>query len=210
MNKKRSALSIFFLLLMLTACGRVPATPLPPPTKTQALASPLPVLTATSAQVTAEPAREAAVMTLTSPDLPADGRLPAEYTCDGAASTLALAWSGAPAGTVGYAVIMHHLAPETIHWYWVIYDLPAEITSLPKNVSGLGTLGNNLNNGRTEYSPPCSKGPGDKEYIYTVYALSAQPQLSVPAAQVDRATLLEAIQNLTLASAELRVVYARP
>ena len=62
---------------------------------------------------------------------------------------------------------------------------------------------------RSEYAPPCSKGPGDKEYIYTVYALSAQPQLSMPAAQVNRAVLLEAIQDITLASAELHVVYAR-
>jgi len=149
--------------------------------------------------------------TLTSPDLPSDSRIPAEYTCDGAASTLALEWSGAPDGTVGYAVIMHHAAsPEDIHWYLVLYNLPAEVTSLPKNFTSLGTLGNNSVNGRTEYAPPCSKGPGDKTYTYTVYALSTQPQLSVPAAEVDRATLMAAIQDITLASAELNVIYARP
>lgn len=148
--------------------------------------------------------------TLTSPDLPEDGRLPVEYTCDGSGSTLALAWSGAPTATAGYAVIMHHVAaPDEIHWYWVLYNIPADVTSLPKNVSGVGTLGNNINNGLVEYSPPCSEGPGDKEYIYTVYALSGQPHLTVPQEQVDRSALLDAIQNITLASAELRVVYAR-
>ncbi len=148
--------------------------------------------------------------TLASPDLPADGRLPIEYTCDGDGSTLALTWSGMPAETQSYAVIMHHVAaPDDIHWYWVLYDIPADVTSLPKNVSGIGTLGNNINNDLVEYSPPCSQGPGDKEYIYTVYALSAQPQISVPASEVNRAALLATIENITLASAELHVVYAR-
>jgi phosphatidylethanolamine-binding protein (PEBP) family uncharacterized protein len=64
-------------------------------------------------------------------------------------------------------------------------------------------------NDRNEYAPPCSKGPGDKTYTYTVYALSAQPQLSIPADQVNLAALLEAIQNITLASTEMQVVYAR-
>lgn len=147
---------------------------------------------------------------LTSPDLDASGRLPTEYTCDGASSTLALNWSGAPTGTQGYAVTMHHVAgPEDIHWYWEVYDIPASVTSLPKNMTGIGQLGNNSVNGQLAYTPPCSKGPGDKTYTYTVYALSAQPQLSVPAAEVDRDTLLAAIKDITLASAELPVVYAR-
>ncbi len=149
--------------------------------------------------------------TLSSPDLGADGRLPVEYSCDGASSSLALTWSGAPAGTQSFAVIMHHVAaPDDVHWYWVLYNLPADVTSLAKNVRGVGTLGTNSVNDRNEYAPPCSKGPGDKVYTYTVYALSAQPQLSVPAAQVNRATLLEAIQDITLASAEMQVAYARP
>ena len=147
---------------------------------------------------------------LSSPTVTQGGALPVEYTCDGASATLALSWSGAPAGTLSYAVIMHHIAaPDDIHWYWVLYNLSASVTSLAKNTSGIGTLGNNSVNGRTEYSPPCSKGPGLKNYTYTVYALSAQPKLSVPAAQVNRAALLEAIKSITLASAELNVTYTR-
>jgi gluconolactonase len=164
-----------------------------------------------SAAASAQPAAQTQTFILTSPDLPADGRLPTEYTCDGAASTLALVWSGAPSGTVAYAVTMHHLAPDNaIHYYWEVYNLPASVTSLAKNVSGVGLLGTNSVNDRNEYAPPCSKGPGDKEYIYTVYALSAQPQFSIPASQINRDAVLAAIQNITLASAELHVVYARP
>jgi gluconolactonase len=155
-------------------------------------------------------ASSASNFTLTSPDVTDGGQLPLEYTCDGASSTLALNWSGAPAGTKSFAVTMHHVAgPTDIHWYWEVYDIPANITRLPKNVAGVGTLGNNSVNGRQAYTPPCSKGPGPKEYIYAVYALSAEPQFTVPAAQVNRAVLLAAIKDITLDSAELHVTYSR-
>lgn len=147
--------------------------------------------------------------TLQSSIVVSGGMLPATYTCDGASATLPLAWSNAPAGTVSYAVIMHHeAAPNDIHWYWVLYDIPADVTQLVQNSSGIGTLGTNSVNDRPEYAPPCSKGPGPKRYTYTVYALSAQPQ--VPAGGVNRETLLTAIADITLASATLDVIYSRP
>ena len=95
------------------------------------------------------------------------------------------------------------------HWYWIVYDIPADVTSLAENSTGIGTLGNNSVNGNIGYAPPCSQGPGEKIYIFTVYALSAQPQFSVPASDVDRDVLLEAIRDITLASAELHVSYTR-
>ena len=150
------------------------------------------------------------VFTLTNPDVSEGGMLPVEYTCDGASSTLALSWSGASARTKSYAVTMHHItSPMDIHWYWEVYDIPTNVTSLPKNVVGVGKLGTNRVNGKQAYTPPCSKGPEPKEYTYTVYALSAEPQFSVPASQVNRAVLLDAIKDITLDSAELHVIYSR-
>ena len=146
---------------------------------------------------------------LRSPEVTENGTLPVEFTGDGAAATLPLEWSGAPEGTKSFALIMHHVAPDMTKWYWVLYDIPANIQSLPKNVTGLGILGNNSVNGRTEYAPPHSKGPGPKTYIYTVYALSAPPQPGVPPAQVNRDVLLAAMKDRLLGSAELRVVYTR-
>ena len=147
---------------------------------------------------------------LTSPEVAESGLLPMEYTCDGASASLPLAWSGAPAGTKSYAVIMHHVAsPTDVHWYLVLWNLPPTVTSLGKNDTAGGTLGTNSVNQHTAYTPPCSKGPGLKSYTYTVYALSAYPTLSVPATQVNRQVLLDAITPITLASAELHVQYAR-
>jgi phosphatidylethanolamine-binding protein (PEBP) family uncharacterized protein len=175
---------LIVLALSMAACGRMPPD-----------------------AATAAPAQ---AFTLSSPEVIEGGALPAEYTCDGASATLPLSWSGAPAGTRGFAVIMHHVAgPGDTHWYWVLYDIPADVTSLLKNSVGVGTLGTNSVNDRTAYTPPCSKGPGEKAYTYTVYALSAQSELAVPASQVNRDVLLAAIRNITLASAELHVTYAR-
>ena len=133
-----------------------------------------------------------------------------EFTGDGEGATPPLQWSGAPAGTRSFALVMHHIpGPGDVKWYWVLYNIPADVHSLPKNVKGIGTLGNNSVNGRTEYAPPHSKGPGAKNYILTIYALSAAPKLNVPPEQVDRARLLAAISSITLSSAELRVTYDR-
>ena len=139
----------------------------------------------------------------------ADGIFPKEFTGDGDSISPPLEWSGAPPGTQSYAVIMHHNAPDMLKWYWVLYNLPAEVTNLPKDVQGIGTVGNNSVNHRGGYAPPHSKGPGAKTYILTVYALSAPPQITVSPSEVSRDVLLAAMKDKILASAELDVTYTR-
>ena len=147
---------------------------------------------------------------LRSPEVADGGTLPVDFTGDGSGATLPLAWDGVPEGTVSFAVIMHHVDPEgKTKWYWVLYNIPADSRSLPKNASVVGTLGNNSVNGRAEYAPPHSKGAGEKTYIYTIYALSALPQFGVEPVKVSREVLLAAIKDSILGSAELKVVYTR-
>lgn len=150
-----------------------------------------------------------ATFLLTSPEIEASGRLPADYTGDGSGATLPLVWKGAPAGTESYALVMDHLAPgNVVKSYWVVWDIPASTTSLPKNVSGVGKLGRSFR-GQVGYEPPHSQGPGDKTYVLTVYALSAPPQIAQEPREVTRDILLTAIKDKVLASASLSVVYAR-
>lgn len=149
-------------------------------------------------------------LVLRSPVVADGGALPVEFTGDGASATPPLEWSGAPAGTKSYAVVMHHVDPEGVtKWYWTLYNISADVRSLPRNVQGLGTLGNNSINDRVGYAPPHSKGPGAKTYILTVYALSAPVELSVAPAAVSRDVLLAAMKDRILDRAELRVVYTR-
>jgi phosphatidylethanolamine-binding protein (PEBP) family uncharacterized protein len=147
---------------------------------------------------------------LKSPEIQSDSLLPKEYSCDGESSTLPLSWNGFPDGTKYFALIMHHEASATdIHWYWVLYNIPVSVTSLAKNTSGIGTLGNNSVNGNIGYAPPCSQGPGPKRYIYTIYALSEPATITVPASEVNREVLLGVIKDITISSATLTVVYSR-
>ncbi|MSU52254.1 MAG: YHYH protein [Opitutaceae bacterium] len=137
--------------------------------------------------------------------------LPAEFTGDGASISPPLEWVGAPAGTKSFAVIMHHFDPEgKTKWYWTLYNIPADVSALPKDVHGVGDLGNNSVTRRVGYAPPHSKGPGEKTYILTAYALSAPLKISAQAAEVNRDVLLAAMKDFILDSAELKVVYTRP
>lgn len=139
----------------------------------------------------------------------ADGALlPVEYTGDGPGSTLPLDWSGAPAGTKSYALIMHHLDREGVtKYYWVLTNIPAGTTHLDKNARGIGTLGASFK-GQIGYEPPHSQGPGAKTYVLTLYALSGVPPLKAGSPLTGDA-LSAAMKNLVLASADLSVVYSR-
>jgi phosphatidylethanolamine-binding protein (PEBP) family uncharacterized protein len=147
---------------------------------------------------------------LTSPEVADGGNLPAEYTGDGSGATLPLEWKGAPSGTKSYALIMDHLAPGNVmKSYWVMWDIPANVTSLPKNVKGVGNLGVGFK-GEEGYEPPHSQGPGEKTYVLHVYALSVEPKPKATGrGGVTREDLLSAIEDKILAKADLSVVYSR-
>jgi Raf kinase inhibitor-like YbhB/YbcL family protein len=181
MNKSTHLISIVFLSFMLIACNQHGTE------------------SATSHQQG---------LKLTSSVMTNGGDLPITYTCDGDSISPPLQWEGAPATTKEFVVIMHHNAPDNIHWYWLMYNIPANIHELA-NGQVVGQLGSNSVNGKNQYAPPCSKGPGIKKYTFTVYALSTE--LNLPTnATINRDTLLAAMANITLDSAELTVNYSRP
>lgn len=154
--------------------------------------------------------KESKGFALWSPAIGKDGILPVVFTGDGEGASPPLEWSGAPAGTRCYALIMHHIDPEgKIKWYWTLYNIPASVRSLAKGSTGVGTAGNNSVDHKTAYAPPHSKGPGTKLYVLTVYALGAAPAVRQEPSSVTRDTLLEAMKGHVLATAELRTTYTR-
>jgi phosphatidylethanolamine-binding protein (PEBP) family uncharacterized protein len=178
------------------------------------------------AEQPAAPTVAASGFKLTSPAVGVDGRLPAEFSCDGASLSPPLTWAKPPAGTKSFAVTMHHIPGpprrgdtpgEDKHVYLVLYNIPAETLAMEKGQTKAGGAasawgwGVNTVNRQPQYAPPCSKGPGDKTYTLTVYALSTVPAIA-PAdrrgATMDE--LLAAIKETTLGTATLDVTYARP
>jgi phosphatidylethanolamine-binding protein (PEBP) family uncharacterized protein len=137
------------------------------------------------------------------------GTLPVVYTCDGAGHSPPLAWTGAPAGTTEFAMLMTTLANDGMRWNWVMYGIPSGVTSLTEGASGVGSFGLTSDGPELKYYPPCSQGPGAKTYSFTIYALSAAPAFSVPAAQVNGPLVASAIAALVLDSARASVSYTR-
>ncbi len=148
-------------------------------------------------------------LSLSSEGIGPNGVLDSKYTCDGEAVSPPWSWSGAPFGTRSLALTIHHITPEDeerVHL--VLSGIPAESKGLAAGQKTVGTLGANDVNGRAEYAPPCSQGPGEKIYIATLYALSEAPK---PAGSAPtRAELLAAMQGITLGVATLELRYARP
>ena len=142
------------------------------------------------------------------------GLLPKQYTCDGVGTSPSLSWSLPPAGTSSVAVVMDGEAgpprpgeTAVTHYYWVLYNLPVADRHVPAGVPGLGTLGMNFKDRTPGYTPPCSQGPGAKQYRIRVFALKQPIDLAPTAATGD--AVLAAIANSTLATATLQVSYTR-
>lgn len=140
------------------------------------------------------------------------GVLPAQYSCDGAGDSPDLAWSGAPAGTLEFALMATTIPVDgSTKWNWVLYGIPTTCTGIGRNGSAeVGTLGTGSHETTCQYDPPCPGGPGPKMYTLTLYALSGPPNLPSDPSQVTGDILTKAIQPLTLGAASFRVSYARP
>src|SRR5437764_14130202 len=119
-----------------------------------------------SAVLLAVPAHAQGHLTLTSLDVKPGATIPAKHVfngmgCTGQNVSPALKWSGAPAGTKSYAVTVYDPDAPTGSgfWHWVVYDIPASVTSLPAGAT-FGTAGL-TDFGVKGYNGPCPP-PGDK------------------------------------------------
>lgn len=145
-------------------------------------------------------------LAVTSTSVNGKGFISVDCTCDGASQSPAIEWKDAPQGTKSFALTLWHIAPDQEKSYWLVYNIPVNVTKLEQNAKPIGTLGLN-DKRRAEYDPMCSKGPGVKEYHITVYALSSD--LTLAPDKVNRSALLDAIKKNTLAEGTLTFQYER-
>ena len=93
-----------------------------------------------------------------------NGEIPRVYTGDGKDHSPPLSWSGAPAGTRSFALVVHDpdapdpAAPRTDWVHWVVYDLPATASSLPEGANA-GTLPKGTLEGLNDWKQPGWRGP---------------------------------------------------
>jgi Raf kinase inhibitor-like YbhB/YbcL family protein len=145
-------------------------------------------------------------MKLSSSSVSAAGRLSVDCTCDGKSQSPAIAWENAPEGTKSFVVSLWHTAPDQEKSYWLLYNIPASVKSLPQNVRGVGIAGLNDRKERG-FDPMCSQGPGVKTYHITMYALSEELKLNP--ASTNRAAVVDAVKNIKLAETTFDFQYER-
>ncbi len=163
-------------------------------------------------------------MTLTSPDIKEGAAIANEqvfkgFGCAGENISPALSWSGAPAGTKSFAVTIYDPDAPTGSgwWHWVVFNIPAGTTSLPKNAGDVskklvpeGAVQSRTDFGAAGYGGPCPpKGDKPHHYHITVFAVDAD---KLPDAKDDSASAALVGYDLnfhTLAKVTLTGLYGR-
>jgi Raf kinase inhibitor-like YbhB/YbcL family protein len=168
-----------------------------------------------AAVVAVTAAAEVHAMKITSTAFTDNGSIPAKYTCEGSDVSPALAWTGAPAGTKSFALIVDDpdapdpAAPKMTWVHWVLYDIPASAAGLPEAVAPAalpkGTLEGVNDWKRTGYGGPCPP-IGRQRYYHKLYALdTVLPDLAKP----TKTKLLDAMKGHILAETQLMGTYQK-
>lgn len=209
---------VLILALALAGCSGGDAESAAPQTQaaTDTAAPPPPEPTAPSpATETLPPAVEETVpapveFALASSAFEAGQQIPARYTCDGEDISPPLAWSGAPAGTESFALILDDPdAPIGTFTHWVLFDLPADVNELAEGASSEAALGPHQGKtswGKAGYGGPCPPS-GVHHYIFTLYAVDSLLDLPAGASKKE---LLSALEGQILAQVELAGLYGNP
>ena len=102
------------------------------------------------------------------------GLIPAKFTCEGGNVSPELSWSDVPANTRSFALIMDDPdAPVGTYTHWILFDIPADRSSIGEGESKIGIAGKN-DFGRAGYGGPCPpRGHGPHRYFFTLYALDS-------------------------------------
>ncbi len=138
------------------------------------------------------------------------GWIPDLHSCQGADLSPALEWSGEPAGTQSFALIVDDPdAPAGVWNHWLLYDLPATVHNLAQGfkAGSLGVSGKN-DFGKPGYGGPCPpRGHGPHRYFFKLSALSVAA-LGLPAG-ATRAQLDGAMKGHVLAETRYMGRYER-
>lgn len=138
--------------------------------------------------------------------------IPREHTCEGTDTAPALAWSGASAKTRSFALIVDDpdapdpKAPKMTYVHWVLYNIPATTTTLPKGgATPPGTLDGKNDWKRVGYGGPCPP-IGRHRYFFKLFALDVLlPDLKAP----TKPQLLAAMEGHVVEHAELIGTYEK-
>ena len=152
------------------------------------------------------------MLKLESPAFAANGRIPAQHTCEGQDVSPALAWSGVPTSSKSLALVVDDpdapdsAAPKNTWVHWVIYDLPPTTSGLAEGAA----LPAGARTGRNDWKRARWNGPcppiGRHRYFFKLYALDTTlGNLHEP----TKAQLEAAMKKHVIAQAQLVGTYQK-
>lgn len=163
------------------------------------------------------PTAASAPFRLESPDFADGSPIPPEYTAAGTDRSPALQWHGAPAGTRSFALILDDPdAPPGLWIHWVLFNIPAGVSSLPAGLPRQPELADGSRQGRCwgvtsfsrlgYYGPQPPPGPPHR-YRFTLSALGRPLELG---ANATAAAVRAAMADHLLAETRLTGLYGQP
>jgi len=149
---------------------------------------------------------------VSSPAFAEGDRIPGQFTADGADVSPELRWSGAPKNTQSFALICEDPdAPRGTWTHWVLFNLPADRSSLAEGVPAEKELPGGARQGKNDFGKIGYGGPSPPKgkphrYFFKVYALDTT--LNLPAG-ATRQQVLDAIKGHIVAEGQLMGLYGR-
>jgi len=128
----------------------------------------------------------AGAFTITSSAFKNNAAIPEKYSfnamgCTGQNVSPPLEWKNPPAGTKSFALMVHDPDAPTGSgwWHWVVYNIPADATSLPEGAGDAagaalpkGAIQGNTDFGKPGWGGPCPPpGSGKHHYNFMLYPL---------------------------------------
>jgi len=140
------------------------------------------------------------------------GDIPKQFTCDGANRSPDLSWTGAPAATKSFALLVDDPDAPAGNWnHWAIWNIPANVHSLPEGVKKDHHLPDGSEQGMNDfhkmgYDGPCPPAPKPHRYHFKLFALDTKMSLNSEAGKPE---LEKARKGHTLAQAEWIGIYRK-
>lgn len=147
-----------------------------------------------------------------STDFQNENEIPKEFTCQGNDISPELKWQGIPQNTKSFALICDDPDAPTRTWtHWVIYNIPAQITSLSKNFTKEEKLADGTCQGINDfkkigYNGPCPPAGKPHRYYFKLYALNKKLNLEPG---LTKKQLLQEMEGSIIEQTQIMGIYKR-
>ena len=150
-------------------------------------------------------------ITITSSAFTEGVMIPKKHTCDAEDLSPDLKWSGVPKEAKSLALICDDPDAPVGTWvHWVLFNIPADVTTLAAGVPSDPVLKNGARHGKNDfrklgYGGPCPSG-GTHRYFFRIYALDALLALESGS---TKAQLVDSMRGHILAEGQMMGKYKR-